>query len=90
MRTWRDVRPLRDPTFSTASMTSLPVFTRPKTTCLPSRWEVIAVVTKNCEPCVLRPALAIESKYFSVCAKLKFSSLTARSNENRNCRRSRH
>jgi len=41
-----------DPTPSIALTTAIPSVTRPKTTCLPSSQEVIAVVRKNCEPFV--------------------------------------
>jgi hypothetical protein len=63
MSAFCEVAPLREPTFSSASTTACPDLTLPKTTCFPLRCEVIAVVMKNCEPCVLRPAFAIESRY---------------------------
>ena len=54
------VVPALDPTRSTAFTTSRPSTTRPKTTCLPSRYGVGAVQMKNCEPLVCGPALAID------------------------------
>ena len=51
------VRALCEPWLTTLS----PATTRPNTTCLPSRCGVLAVVRKNCEPLVLRPALAMLS-----------------------------
>jgi len=43
-------------------------------TCLPSSHDVTTVVTKNCEPLVFGPALAIERRPGFVCLSLKFSS----------------
>jgi len=58
---WR-VAPPPLPTFSIASTTSRPDDTLPKTTCFPSKCGVERVVRKNCEPFVLGPALALESR----------------------------
>ena len=47
---------------SSASTTSIPEVTLPKTVCLPSSHGAASVVTmKNCEPFVFGPALAIAS-----------------------------
>ena len=47
-RTSLEVVPDCEPTASTASTTSWPSATRPKTTCFPSSHEVLAVHRKNC------------------------------------------
>src|SRR6202042_1027880 len=56
----RSSRPVGVP--SIVSTTSSPAVTRPKTVCLPSsQGHASAVTTKNCEPLVFGPALAIAS-----------------------------
>ena len=62
------------PRASTALTTSMPSVTSPKTACLPSSHCVSAVVTKNCEPCVSGPELAMESSPGLVCLIEKPSS----------------
>jgi len=46
----------------------------PKTTCLPSSQGVFTVVTKNWDPLVFLPALAMDRRPGSSCNRLKFSS----------------
>merc|ERR1719272_2124975 len=67
MTTGAEVAPLPDPTFSILSTTSIPSTTCPNTTCLPSRWGVCPVQTKNCEPLVFGPAFAMERHPLPVC-----------------------
>mmetsp|Transcript_27629 Transcript_27629/g.79479 ORF Transcript_27629/g.79479 Transcript_27629/m.79479 type:complete len:259 (+) Transcript_27629:738-1514(+) len=59
---------------STASSTSKPSTTRPKTTCFPSRWGHGAKVMKNWLPLVPGPALAMLSRPRLSWLALKFSS----------------
>ena len=66
--------PSGEPRASTALTTSMPSVTSPKTACLPSSHCVSTVVTKNCEPCVSGPELAIESSPGLVCLMEKSSS----------------
>ena len=61
------VLPLSDPSDSNFFTTSMPDFTSPKTTCLPSSQLVTTVVTKNWLPFVPGPALAIDSRPGFVC-----------------------
>jgi hypothetical protein len=60
--------------FSIWRTTDLPLITSPKTTCLPSRCGVGAVVMKNCEPLVFGPEFAIESRNGFSCLTGKASS----------------
>merc|ERR1712032_289001 len=69
-----DTWPLREPTDSILSTTSVPLVTLPNTTCLPSSQAVLTVVMKNWDPFVSGPALAMLSMYFLVCLRSKFSS----------------
>ena len=62
------------PTASMAVTTSRPSATDPKTQSLPSRWSVLTVVMKNCEPLVPGPAFAMLSRPGPVCLSVKFSS----------------
>merc|ERR1712226_1803586 len=57
------------------TMDQLVATTCPKTTCLPSSQEVLAVQRKNWDPLVLGPALAMERTPGPVCFSWKFSSL---------------
>ena len=61
---------------SIAFTTTIPSFTFPNTTCLPSNQAVAAVVMKNWLPFVFGPAFAIERQKGS-CLSLKFSSSKA-------------
>merc|ERR1719421_1521279 len=67
MTTGFEVAPLCDPTFSIALTVSYPSTHVPNTTCLPSRCGVWPVQTKNCEPLVFGPALAIDKQPAPVC-----------------------
>ena len=60
--------------------------TWPKTTCLASRCGVRLVVMKNCEPFVLRPALAIESSIGFEWRTMPFSNSSANLPSMRQCR----
>jgi hypothetical protein len=60
--------------FSILWQISNPFSTLPKTTCFPLRWGVYVKVTKNCEPLVFFPALAIDNNPLVSCFNLKFSS----------------
>jgi len=70
--------PLLLPQASMLLMTAMeslsPAGTPPKTTWRPSSQEVTTVVTKNWEPLVLGPALAMESRNGLLWVSLKFSS----------------
>src|SRR5215469_16844491 len=66
--------PLCVPYDSIVFTRSRPSMTSPKTTCLPSSQPVLTVVMKNCEPLVLGPALAMDSRPGLVCLCVKFSS----------------
>lgn len=66
--------PLSVPMASTALTTSIPSMTSPNTVCFPSSHGVVTVVMKNCDPFVLGPALAMDSKPGLVCLRTKFSS----------------
>merc|ERR1712039_795290 len=72
--TFFDVSPPEDPTASIALTTLMPSTTLPKTTCLPSRWVVLVVQRKNCEPLVFGPAFAMDKMPSPVCSREKFSS----------------
>ena len=50
----------------------MPSRTLPNTTCLPSSHDVAATVTKNWDPLVFFPELAMDSRPGSVCFSLKF------------------
>mmetsp|Transcript_12776 Transcript_12776/g.15565 ORF Transcript_12776/g.15565 Transcript_12776/m.15565 type:complete len:84 (-) Transcript_12776:78-329(-) len=69
MHTGTLVAPPLDPTPSMALTTFMlsSSATLPKTTCLPSKCPVTAVVTKNCDPFVLGPELAMESSPGTEC-----------------------
>ena len=73
--TLAEVFPELEPLPSIVFTRSCPSKTLPNTTCLPSSHAVFTVVIKNCEPFVFGPALAMDSKYGSLCFKSKFSSL---------------
>merc|ERR1711924_94695 len=77
MTTVFEVFPLPLPTFSTFFTTSVPSTTFPNTTCFPSKCGVLVTVRKNCEPFVLGPALAMESRYGSECGMTPFSNSSA-------------
>lgn len=69
-----DLLPELEPYDSIFLTRSAPSTTSPKTTCLPSSHEVTTVVTKNWEPLVLGPALAIDNRLGRSWRNLKFSS----------------
>ena len=66
--------PLCEPTASTLYTTSIPSRTLPNTTWRPSSQAVLMVVTKNCDPFVLGPALAMERSPAPECLMAKLSS----------------
>ena len=66
--------PLPVGVLSTFLTTSNPSRTFPKTTCRPVNHGVAAVVTKNCDPFVFGPALAMDKIPGPVCLSVKFSS----------------
>lgn len=72
------IAPLLEPQSSMLLITPIdavsPFGTPPKTTWRPSSQEVTTVVTKNCEPLVFGPALAMERRNGLLWVSLKFSS----------------